>query len=183
MAGEILAAQMTERALAIHKIPVTQMCAVDGEAITATDLPGGANFNLAANVLTLLGDEATGGTETTVFTFQYTLPPNYMAAGGCQLRLKCNNIGGAGGQTSCTITVTAYESDGNGVVGGNLESGGAQTHANKAEWFTKDFPMTATNLVAGDTLNISVSVVNIEDGSGTLNWTCDEVAMLLDIQG
>ena len=40
-----------------------------------------------------------------------------------------------------------------------------------------------TGLVAGDTLNIVITVANIEDGTNTLVWTCDEVAMLLDIQG
>ena len=184
MAGEILAAQMTERALAVFKQNILDMRDPTGLTITGGETAGTMNFDLTGNVLLLQGEVANGApdSETSVFTFQYTLPPNYMDGGDISLRLVCNNVG-LGTQTSCTITVTAYLSDGNGAVGGNLESGGAQTHALIATWYEKIFPITATGLVAGDTLNISVEVVNIESASTDLVWTCDEVAMLLDVQG
>ena len=182
MAGEILAAQMTERALTVHQIPPTRIRQADGSAITGTEVGGGMNFDLTTNVLLLQGEVANNETETSVFTFQHTLPPRYMAAGDISLRLICNNLG-AGTQTSCTITATAHLSNRNGAAGANLVTGGAQTHANKAEWFEKVFPITATGLVAGNTLNISVDVTNISGAVSDLVWTCDEVAMLLDLQG
>ena len=184
MAGELLAAQMTERSLAVHKIPVYKFRQADGTALPATEAAGGFNLDLDGGNIRLLQGEVANGlpdSETSVGTWQFTLPPNYVAGGDIQVRLKCANIG-AGTQTSCTLTIKAYKSDGNGVVGSNLGPSD-QTHSVKTTWYTKDFVITPTGLVAGDTLNIELTVVNIESASGNLVWTCDEVAMLLDIQG
>ena len=184
MAGEFLAAQITERSLAVHKIPVYKFRQADGTALTDTEAAGGFNLDLdSGNILLLQGEIANGApeSETSVGTFQFTLPPNYVSGGGIQVRLKVNNIG-PGTQTSCTLTIKAYKSDGNGGVGSNLGPGD-QTHALKANWYTKDFVIDESGLVAGNTLNIELTVINIESATANLVWTCDEVAMLLDIQG
>ena len=181
MAGEILAAQIAERSLAVIQIPVTELRhPTSGIPIIAAETADAFNFDLTTNVLLLQGEVTGAETETSAGMFQYTLPPNYVAGGDVKLRLKVNNLG-AGTQTSCTITVTAYESDGNGGVGGNLGPGD-DTHAAKENWYTKDFVINASGLVPGDTLNIVISVTNIATGAA-LVWTCDEVSMLVDIQG
>lgn len=181
MPGEFLAAQITERSLAVHKIPVYKFRQTNGDPLTNVEAGGGFNLDLDSNILLLEGEITNNETETSVGTFQFTLPPNYVAGGGIQVQLKVSNIG-PGTQTSCTLTIKAYKSDGNGAVGSNLGPSD-RTHAAKTTWYLKDFPITATGLVAGDTLNIELTVVNIESAVANLVWTCDEVAMLLDIQG
>lgn len=150
-----------------------------GLAITATELAGGFNFNLASNVLILQGEVTISETEASVGNFQFVLPKEYVSGGAIKFRVKAANIG-AGTQTSCTITVTAYKSDGNGAVGSNLGPA-AQTHAAKTTWYTKDFIITATGLVAGDVLNIVLSVSNIESAGSQLVWTAEGLSMLLDV--
>jgi hypothetical protein len=152
-----------------------------GLAITATELAGGFNFNVAANVLLLQGEVTISETEASVGMFQFTLPPNYIPGGAVTFRAKAANIGG-GTQTSCTITVTAYLASGNGAVGSNLGPA-AQTHAAKTTWYTKDFVITPTGLVPGDVLNVVISVANIESAGTQLVWTVDKIAMLVDVQG
>jgi hypothetical protein len=150
-----------------------------GLAITATELAGGFNFNLASNVLLLQGEVTNNETEASVGNFQFVLPKEYVAGGAIKFRVKAANLG-AGTQTSCTITVTAYKSDGNGAVGSNLGPA-AQTHAAKTTWYTKDFIITATGLAAGDALNIVLTVSNIESASSNLVWTAEGLSMLLDV--
>jgi len=178
-----IAADLEERtgivAGAAHDISMGGIRTATGDVITSGSSDGEFNTNVTDDVLTLRGRVANNGTEVTVGTFQFTLPPNYEAGAPVALAMNVNNIG-AGTQTSCTITVEAWEADLEGGKGANLGPA-AQTHEAKATWYAKSFTITPTTLLPGSVLFVKVTVENVESGAGNLVWHCARLAMLCDV--
>jgi len=85
--------------------------------------------------------------------------------------------------TSCTIDVEAYESDFDGGISADLVTTAAQT-INSLTSADKDFVLTTTDLVAGDWLDIRVSITCTDAATGTAVIGQFGLAQLLcDVRG
>lgn len=186
LAGLVTRAKLLEEALAVYGIPATALKSDAGAALTAAETASTFNVAVAANVISVQGEICDNETEVSTGVFQFVLPPEYVAAGDVKVRVKTALIKtGAAVNNASTIDVEAYEQTGNGAVGADLCETAAQSWAADDTWYTKDFVVTATGLVAGDILNVKIvtSVVDSEAGAGTLRANLDGIAVLLDIKG
>lgn len=181
-AGELKRADLTEDALAICKgIPINSIMAADGAPLGITESAGDHYINLAANVITLRGEEAISETETSVSYFQFVLPENYVSAGDVTIRIPCK-VDGAGTDNGSNVDLNVYE-QASGAVGGDICATGAQTFAAKSTWYNKDFTITATDLVAGDIVNVVLTSNTTENGAAALAFYADPPKILLDVKG
>lgn len=180
-AGELKRADFTEDALQIYGIPLYTIRAADMGDMGLSETAGDHYLELSANVITLVGESSLNETEASVSYFQFVIPPEYVAAGDVKIRIK-HKVTGTGTLGTCTVDVEAYEQDGNGAVGSDICSTAAATTS--GTWATTDFVLTATNLVAGDILNVKITSSIQETGnSNPLEATLDGIAVLLDIKG
>ena len=186
LAGLITRANLLEEALAVYGVPAHALKSDAGAALLAAETGGTFNIVVAANVVSVQGEICDNETEVSVGYFQFVLRPEYVAAGDVKVRIKTALIKVAAAvNNGSTIDVEVYEQTGNGAVGADICATAAQSWAADDTWYTKDFDVTATSLVAGDILNVKVttSVVDSEAGGGTLRANLDGIAMLLDIKG
>lgn len=175
-------ADLTEDALAICKgIPINSIMAADGAPLGITESAGDHYLNLAANVITLRGEEAISETETSVSYFQFVLPENYVSAGDVTIRIPCK-IDGAGTDNSSSVDLEVYE-QASGAVGADICATAAQNFAAKTTWYNKDFSVTAAGLIAGDILNVKLTTAVIESAGSALAFYADPPKILLDVKG
>lgn len=180
-AGELKRADLTEEALQPYGIPINQIMAADGAPLAVTETAGDHFLNLGTNTINLRGEEAISETETSVSYIQFILPPEYVAAGDVNIRIRCK-IDGAGTNNGSTVDIEVYE-QADMAVGADLCTTAAQTFAAKSTWYNKDFVVTATGLVAGDILIIKLTSSVIENAGSALAFYSDPPKIMLDIKG
>ncbi len=179
--GGLGRANLIEDELAAYGIPVNQIMAADGAPLAVAETAGDHFLNLGTNLIMLRGEEANNETEASVSYVQFVLPPEYVAAGDVKVRLRCK-IDGAGTNNGSTIDISAYE-QADGAVGGDLCTTAAETFAAKTTWYSKDFTITATGLVAGDILVIKITSSVTENAAAALAFYADPPKILLDVKG
>ena len=127
-------------------------------------------------------DTAVGGTDTEKARVQFVLPAEYDAGETVTLRVhaRCSDLA----TTSATIDAEVVESDKQLGISAELCTTGAQS-IHTTSWADKDFVITPTALVAGDTLDIELTIVFADDGGGGDGAVAaiGAVQMLLDIKG
>ena len=148
-----------------------------------TETAGNFNTSVSANVILAKGEVTDNETEVSVTQFQFIIPPNYVPAGDLTVRLPSNVVKTAAAvNNGSTIDVAVYEQMA-GAVGSDLSTTtAAATFAAVDTWYDKDFVITSTDFVAGDTLTvvISASVIDSEAGGGTLILNLGTPKILLD---
>ena len=169
----------------------TQKYALDvvsdaGAALLAAETAGTFNRSIAANVQLIQGEITDNETEASVGYAQFTLPPEYVAAGAVVLRIPCKVVlTAAAVDNGSTIDAEVFESDGAGAVGADICATAAQTFAALDTWYNKDFTVTATGLLPGDVLNIKITatIIDSEAGGGTLRFNMETPQLLISVQG
>jgi len=119
---------------------------------------GTASSRLAS---TAVGAGASG---TEKARFLVALPPDYIDGRTVTLRLHARAADTAA--TSATVDVEAYAPDGEGGVGADLCATAAQNVNGDTDWADVDFTITATNLAAGDVLDVEITVAINDSGGG-----------------
>lgn len=110
------------------------------------------------------------------------LPAEYDDAETVTIRLRCE-MQTTVADVSATVDVEAYESDKNGGVSADLCTTAAQS-INSLVDADKDFVITATGLVAGDWLDVRVSIaVNDAATATAVLAAIGHAALLCDIRG
>lgn len=109
---------------------------------------------------TLQGSDFGGTTADEKCAFEVVLPQEYRAGAAVTLRAYAGMLTTVS-DTSCTLDVEAWESDGTGAVGADICATAAQT-INSLTFANKDFTITPTNLVAGDKLIIRLSIAGAD---------------------
>jgi hypothetical protein len=180
-AGAISRADLVENSLQAYGIPINQIMADDGLPLTVSEEADTFFLALGTNTVELQGEEAISETEASVSYIQFVLPPEYVAAGDVKIRIRCK-IDGAGTNDGSTVDIEVYE-QADGAVGSDLCETAAATFAVKSTWYSKDFVVTATDLVAGDILMIKLTSSVIEDAGSALAFYADPPKVLLDIKG
>lgn len=182
--GTIARATLTEDALQAYQVSDIRN-ATFGAPITATEAAGTFNWTLGTNTIVLSGEVTDNETETSVAYFQVVLPPEYVAAGDVNVRFRSELLKtGAPTNNGSTFDLSCYEQT-DGAVGADLVTTAAVTYAALDTFYSKDFAVTATGLVAGDILNckMTAAIIDSEAGAGTIVWTSDPPKVLLDIKG
>lgn len=183
--GSIPRAAMTEDALQAYGVSVFSLRQTTGIPIVPAEVQGNFNLLLSANVYTAQGEVTDNESETSVTMFQIILPDNYVAGGDVKIRLPVAIIKTAAAtDNASSIDISAYEQT-QGAVGADICATAAQVFAAVDTWYNKDFVITATDLVAGDTLNVVITsiIVDSEAGAGTLRLNLDTPKVLLDVKG
>lgn len=115
----------------------------------------------------LIGEAASGNSKTNEGRFLFTLPENYTAATNLVLRMHAKVTGNL--QVSQTIDASVYESDKEGAAGGSpTDLCATAAQALTSSWADYNFTITGTNLVAGDVIDVKVTLA-IDDTGGTAN--------------
>jgi len=124
-----------------------------------------------------------GGAASTRYarcTFQ--MPQNYDDGETVQIRLSCA-VTTTVCDTSCTVDVECWESDREAGVGADI-CATAATSMNALAFADKDFTITATNLVAGDIIDIRIAIAYSDAGDlGVMIPTIGAVELLCDTRG
>jgi hypothetical protein len=129
------------------------------------------------------GDLKNAGATTRRARFMFTLPPEYVAAESVRISAIAGMITSVA-STSCTIDFEAFEvlNDGN-VTGADLVTTAAVT-MNSLTFSEKAFDLTATGLLAGDTLDIRVSIACTDSATATaVIPAISALRLQLDIKG
>lgn len=176
-------ADMIEDALAaVGTVDLKQVTGID---LAATETAGTFNLAIGTNLINLRGEVTDNETETSVGYFWLVLPGNYVAAGDVTFRFRSALIASASPtDNGSTLDLSCYE-QADGAVGADIVSTGAATYAALDTYYSKDFALTATSLVAGDTLlcKVTTAIVDSEAGGGTITWTSDPIKVLADVKG
>ena len=109
------------------------------------------------------------------------LPWNYIAGESVQLRFR------AGCQTndcstSCTLTITAYSSDGDNTVSAELYGGAAKDINLDDSFANQDFALTATNLTAGQGIDVQIAIAYNDGAAIEVIPTISKVQLLCDVR-
>ena len=138
-----------------------------------TQLPtagDGTNLGLAAGVhgkntpklaSTSVG---AGAAATEKARFQFALPPDYVDGGAITLRLHARAADVAA--TSATLDVECYAGDGEAGVSADLCATAVQSVNADTNWADVDFTLTPTGRVAGEVLDIEITVAIDDSGGG-----------------
>jgi hypothetical protein len=185
-AAAIARSKLAEDALQVYGIPIVRIVGVAGAALTAAETAGTFDTTIGTNTMLANGEVTDNETEVSVAYFQFVLPPEYVAAGDITIRMPSALIAtGSPTNNGSTLDIAVYEQSDAGAVGSDLSGGGAATYAALDTWYNKDFVITATDLVAGDVLNIKItsSVIDSEAGAGTIVLNLAPPKVLIDIKG
>ena len=185
-AGKVTRAmQATEVGKLALAIPVTALVHTTGVPLTVAETAGGFNVSLSSDVHLAQAEITDNETEVSVCNAQVALPPEYVDGGAITVRLPVALIKTAAAVNNGSTVDVAVFKQAAGAVGADLSTTtAAATFAADDTWYTKDFVITPTGLVAGDILNIKItaSVVDSEAGGGTLRLNMGAPILLLDVK-
>lgn len=184
-AGAIARVKLTQEDAAAYPVSLMQCRSNTGLALTATEgagIPSILGGGIGTGGLQIAGEVANNETETTTFSFEFALPPEYVSGETVTLRLR-SSVAGAGtlGATK-TIDVECYELGADGTVGSDLCATAAGTLVDDVNT-TFDFTITPTGLAAGDRLQVFVQTSILETATADLQAFVNYIAFLLDVKG
>lgn len=130
----------------------------------------------------LTTSDAKTTTVTQYARFQFALPPEYDQGETVTIRVRAG-MNTTVSDGTATVDVECYEADRDGGVGADLCATAAQD-INNLTAGDKSFTITATNLTAGELLDVRITVAITDGSTGTaVIGRVYEVALLLDIRG
>lgn len=186
--ADIARSKLAQDTLAKYAIPLTSFRVHDA---MQTNLPGtSANDDLALIGGTFgtnspeikTSDLKAAGATTRYARALIQLPPEYDDAQTVEIRVK-GGMETTVADTSATVDVECYESDKSGGVGSDLCTTAAQS-INSLTAADKDFTITASGLVAGDILDVRITVAVNDAASGTaVVAALGAIELLCDIRG
>ena len=178
---------LEEEALVAYPIPFQSLRNGDATVMDATGGAGKFSINSGgwgSGTMSIRSEAVgPGGTKTDTLMFDFTLPPEYVSAGDVRLVLNAQENDEAMGGTELSAEV--YKSDGSGGAGADLYNAFDNTNITTS-WQTCTAVVTATGLVAGDTLRVFVRLTVVDAGGGGGDGAqaeIDGMELQLDIKG
>jgi hypothetical protein len=178
--GAIPRADLTEDALAVYSIfPHEWRDSSSYASLATTETAGTFNVGDVGDAFGLIGEVTNNETETSTAIVLFTLPPEYVAAGDVSVSIRDVTSDAV---SASTIDVELFEVDTAGDIDSDICATAAQAITSTAG--TDTFTITATDLVAGDTLLIRLTTAIVDPAGGTtatalIPW----VKVLCDIKG
>jgi hypothetical protein len=162
------------------------MCCRNANGSVITPSGGTGNFAIwndgwGGGYLCLVGNQAKGATKTDTMSFEFPLPPEYVAGDDVKLvAAAAFSVGGTPG--TCTIDAEVYEVADDTTTGSDLCQTAAQNLTTSVADYT--FVVNASNLAPGDRLLVFVRTSVQETGNAVgINAYLGAVEMQLDIKG
>lgn len=186
--AEILRTQMKQVSNAIKRITPFDWRVWDSGALlgtAGTDDLGIVMGTFGTDVATVQAGDLKAAGATTRYALTHVALPDYYDDGQTVTVRLLAGMQTNVADTSCTIDVEAYEVDDDGTptADGDLCATAATT-MNSLTAANKDFTITATNLVAGDILEIRVTIACNDGATGTaVTPTLYKASVLFDARG
>lgn len=178
-----LARQYLAAETAIFRQPLQLLRTITGLVLDAT---GGAALHkivagaFGTGTMELRGNDASSNTVTSTSSFEFVLPPEYVAGGAVTVRVNAKTSG-AGTISAQTLDVEAFEVNADGTAGSDICATAIQTISQTSANY--DFTITPTGLLPGDKLRINLqSLVTISNATATRTHISD-VAVLCAVKG
>jgi len=174
-------ASIVQTANAAYDMPLEAWKTVPGAApLSASTNTGDFSYGvIGTGVLGLTTFVADNAQETSVAALRFAIPPEYDAAETVQIKVTCKITNTA---TTPTIDFTAQEISATATLGSDLVTTAAQTVTTSFATYT--FALTATDLVAGDILQIAMTADMTDPAGGTTSaFQVRNVQVTLDIKG
>jgi hypothetical protein len=165
---DIPPSSMEQRNLQIYTVPLTSLVVHDAPQTklpnpSATDDLGiYLNTWATGSPSVKTYDVKTVGATALYALFEVTLPPNYVASETVQVVITARTSAAA--DTSCTLDLVIYRSDGEAGIGSDLCNTAAQ-NINSASWADFTYEVTDATLGPGDTIWGRLHVA-VNDGAG-----------------
>jgi hypothetical protein len=177
-------AALTQQDSAVYAVPLTRCTQRDGQPLpTAPDGNGGdmalvAGTHGSASPI-LAGSLCNNTANTEYARLQFALPAEYVAGESVTIRVRARTSVAL--TVSSAVRVDVRESDRQGGVSASLCG---QSQNVSTSWADKDYAVTATNLAAGDLLDILLTS-EASDLGGAANGRIEigSVQLLLDVKG
>lgn len=165
-------------------IPLSAFEAVDGAALGVAEDSADLFRAVGTNVHTLKGRTPQTATEAAAAVTQFVLPAEYVSGQTITVRIVSQFINGSGvdsGRSSFTDLSVFKQND--GAIGSDLCTTGAISPTADDTYADSDFTITPTGLVAGDVLNLLVTLSAVSDDGNATQLEIGEVMVLCDVKG
>lgn len=186
--ADIARSKLAQDTLSVFPVKMTDMRVHDAPttilpAAAANDDLGLYGTTFATDSIYLsAGDLKAAGPTSRYARCQIVLPECYDAAETVQIRVHAG-METTAADTTCTVDIQACEIDGENGVGADLVTTAAQS-MNALIYADIDFTLTATDLVAGDVLDVRIVVACNDGATGTaVTPVIGKVSLLCDIRG
>ncbi len=180
--------ELAQLSNAIFNIPLTDFWVWDAPAThlptaAASDDLGLVNGTYGTSPTTLRTIDFKN-TNTTAYARTFIrIPAEFQDAETVSIRINAGMTTTVA-SSSCTVDVEAWEIDSDGTLGAaDLCSTAAQS-INSLTFAAKTFVITSTDLIAGDILDVRITIAGTDSATGTaVIGTICQVALLADIKG
>ncbi len=108
------------------------------------------------------------------------MPWNYVAGQSATLRFYAACLTAAA-DTTCTLDIAAYITDGDNTVGADLASAASANNIKTTVFANVDFTLTPTNLSAGSEIDVLLSIAYVDAGTAVVIPCIGKVQLLCDV--
>jgi len=170
--GRILFLPQGVKGTAVNRVYTVPLTSIRENDLTALGTAASAaKFGLVAGTHgtaspALVSEAANANSKTDTCRLQFSVPGGYTAAQNLTVTIHAH-VDTTPLTVACTLDVQAYESTGEKGISADICATAAQD-INSATWADKSFTITGTDLVAGDVLDIELTVV-ANDTGGAVN--------------
>lgn len=182
--GPINRSNLITDSTAVYELPLTDFRVHDA---MQTNLPGSATSNdlgltsgaYGTDVPTIRSEDLNAqGTYTAYARTSFTLPPEYLSGGTITLRMYADTQAGA-----ASVDAQAYQASKTSfqITGSDLVTTAAT--AVTTTYASKDFVITPTSKVAGDTLDIRIAVIGTTSVTANTIVRISNIEMMLQVKG
>ncbi|MCK4625009.1 MAG: hypothetical protein KAV00_06850 [Phycisphaerae bacterium] len=186
LAGDVTRAKMIEESLVRYQISLMQCRNANGTVMDATG--GAGKFYLDADAwgdgtLVIISEESNDSIDRTdTLSFEFCLPPEYVAASDLELNIHAKDSGFMGSPSDTrTIDAEVYELTDAGAVGADLVDVGDTAQTLTTSFADYSFTIDGSGLLAGDRLRVLVQCVVNDAVAGEIS--IGSIEMQLDIKG
>lgn len=183
--GTVARANIVEDALQSYPIKVTDYRVWDAPQTNAVGTPANDDLGVVYNTFLTAGpsletgDLKNAGSTSRKVGFQFTVPPEYVAGQDITLRLN------AGAKTTVASTALTIDAEVARQAAPTVDiCATAAQSINNLTAANKDFTITPTNVVPGDVLDVVLTVLVNDTGTGTaVIGKLYKAEFLLDVKG
>lgn len=182
--ASITRARLIQDDLKAYPIALSTFMGVDGAPMAVSEDSSDLYRSVGSNIHSLFGRTPTTTTEAAAAVTQFALPAEYVSGETITVRIKSQFINASGADSSrdSFTDLSVYKQAG-GAIGSDICATAAQSPTADDTYETFDFTVTPTGLVAGDILNLLITLSCKADDGNPTQMQIGEVIVLCDVKG